>query len=56
MVPDYVRFDAYSLGNKFSSLTLVLLPPPTTSPFYSSSYIPSQKDALFGDLLANYYV
>lgn len=56
MVPDYAEFDAYSSGNKFSSLTLVLLPPPAKTPFYSTTYTPSQKDVLFGDLLANYYV
>lgn len=56
MVPDYAQFDAYSKGNKFSSLNLVMLPPPATNPFYSSAYVPSQKDILFGDLLNNYYV
>jgi hypothetical protein len=56
MVPDYAQFDAYSAGNRFSSLTLVLLPPTAKTPFYVSTYVPSQKDVLFGDLLANYYV
>jgi hypothetical protein len=55
MVPDYAEFDAFVSGNQFSSISLVIKPPPASTPFYSTTYTPSLKEQQFADLLANYY-
>jgi hypothetical protein len=55
MVPDYVQYDVMYSQGTFTSLALVLSPPPITNPFPSSAFTATQGQLLFADLLANYY-